>query len=156
MPTRRLIAMLLVSALALVGARATTAAPEVCGPVTPAAARAAAVAGAEWIVANQLPTGAYRYQVARDGEDLGDYNLVRHAGVTTSLYQTALATGDERFLAAGNRGLEWMMDRLDSRDGWQALAESGYAPLGGAALMLAGMTYRREATNDPSYDDTMR
>ena len=37
-----------------------------------------------------------------------EYNEVRHAGVTMSLYQAAGRLGDEESLAAADRGLEWM------------------------------------------------
>jgi hypothetical protein len=156
MPTRRLWALLAVCALVLGVARATVAAPESCPAPSVSEARASALAGARWLVANQFPDGSYRYLVSDSGEDLGGYSNVRHAGATLSLYEAARATNDPQLLAAGDRGAEWMIDRLQRRDDWVALDEGGSAPLGGSALMLAALAERRVATGDMRYDETMR
>ena len=120
MPTRRLWTMLIVSALVLVGGRIVLVGPERCPPPTAAEARAAAAAAAGWLAGNQRDDGTYTYAVDGTGRDLGDYNIVRHAGVTLSLYQAARATDDDELLAAGDRGLAWMLDRLAERDDWVA------------------------------------
>ncbi|MET1003182.1 MAG: hypothetical protein ABWZ15_15340 [Acidimicrobiia bacterium] len=156
MPTRRLWTMLIVSALVLVVGRIVLLGPERCPPPSAAEARAAAAAAAGWLADNQRPDGTYTYAVDRAGRDLGDYNIVRHAGVTLSLYQAARAAADDDLLAAGDRGLAWMVDRLAERDDWVALAQGSDAPLGGSALLLAALAERREMTGDTIYDDTMR
>jgi hypothetical protein len=156
MPTRRLWLLLAACALVLGVARATVAAPETCPAPSAAEARAAALAGAHWLVANQLSDGSYRYLVSDSGEDLGGYSNVRHAGATLALYEAARAADDPRLLSAADRGAEWMMQRLQSRDDWSALDEGGAAPLGGSALMLAALAERRLYTGDTRYDDTMR
>jgi hypothetical protein len=155
-PTTRLWAILLISAVVLGGARVSVAAPETCPPPSSARARAAAVAAAGWLTANQLPDGSYRYVVSDRGVDLGGYSNVRHAGATLGLYETAHATKDARVLAAADRGMAWMIDRLEARADWVALEEGGAAPLGGSALMLAALEERRLATGDVRYDGTMR
>ncbi len=156
MPTRRLWTMLIVSALVLVVGRIVLVGPERCPPPSAAEARAAAAAAAGWLADNQRPDGTYTYAVDGAGRDLGDYNIVRHAGVTLSLYQAARAAADDDLLAAGDRGLAWMVDRLAESDDWVALAQGSDAPLGGSALMLAALAERREMTGDTTYDDTMR
>ena len=156
MPTRRLWALLLVTAVVLVGVRVTVAAPEACPAPSAAEAHAAATAAATWIVDNQQSDGSYTYAVDGDGRDLGGYSVVRHAGVTLSLYQAARATGDDTFSAAADRALEWMLDRLRDDDDWTALSEGSSAPLGGSALMLAALAERRLLTGDHAYDDEMR
>ena len=80
--------------------------PKRCPPPTAAEARAAAAAAAGWLAGNQRDDGTYTYAVDGTGRDLGDYNIVRHAGVTLSLYQAARAADDDELLAAGDRGLD--------------------------------------------------
>ena len=155
MPTARLWTMLIISALVLVGGRIVLVGPERCPAPDAAQARAAAAQAAAWIAGNQRTDGTYLYAVDGDGRDLGDYNIVRHAGVTLSLYQAARAADDEELLEAGDRGLEWMLDRLEERDDWVALAQGSDAPLGASALMLASLAERREMTGDDAYDSTM-
>lgn len=137
--------------------RATFMAPEVCPPITADSARAAASAAAGWIVANQHADGTYVYEYNREtGGVSTDYNVVRHAGVTMSLYQLA-ASGDHSALAAADRGLAYMRENLYRVDGWAAFNEPGRNPsLGASALLLAGLAQRREATGDASYDELMR
>ena len=65
-------------------------------------ARAAAIHAADWIVVNQVDDGKFLYDFHRGrGESSDDYNLVRHAGVTMSLYQ--LVRGGELQLARRRR-----------------------------------------------------
>jgi hypothetical protein len=156
MPTRRLWALLVACAIVFIGARVAVASPEACRRPTAAEARAAAAAAAEWIVANQAADGTYTYAVDGHGDDLGGYNIVRHAGVTLAVYQAARAAEDDALREAGDRALEWMLDRLRTEDDWVALAEGNSVPLGASALMLAALTERRELTGDPRYDDEMR
>ncbi len=157
MLTRRLWALLVTCAVVLVGARVTVAAPEACPAPTAAEARDAAEKAANWLIANQLPDGTFRYQIDRAGNDLGGYSSVRHAGATLALYQVAAAMNDDRALAAGDRATAWMLDNLATNADGVALTEAdGTAPLGGAALMLAALAERRVATGSTDYDDTMR
>ncbi len=135
--------------------RLTFWAPEVCPPVSAAQAHAAATAAGEWIVTNQQPDGSYLYGWDRaDREPLTDYNLVRHAGVTMSLYQLARA-GEPQFLDAADRGLRWMLDRLQPAGDGVAFAEGTQARLGASALLAAALAQRRLATGDPVNDGLM-
>ncbi len=156
MPTGRLWSLVMVCAIVVVAARLTVAAPEACPAPDATEARAAAVAAAARIVEGQQPDGRYTYLVDAEGEDLGGYSNVRHAGVTLSLYQTAGIANDDEFLAAGDRAVDWMLDRLVETEAGVALEEAGRLPLGGSALMLAALAERRAVTGDDRYDDTMR
>jgi small neutral amino acid transporter SnatA (MarC family) len=72
--------------------------PEHCPPVTVAQLRESSQAAVDWFVRNQDPDGSWLYEYAIDGGPIaGEYNEVRHAGVTMGLYQAAAAG----LLAAG-------------------------------------------------------
>ena len=71
------------------------------------------------------------------------------------LYQAA-AAGLPGALRSADRGTEWALDRLLERDGWAALAAQGRVTTGATALLVAGLTIRREATGDTRYDDVLR
>lgn len=157
MPTRRCWALVAACLAVAAVARVAVAAPEACRPPSAGEARAAAATAAGWLVANQQQDGSYRYAVDPDGRDLGGDSIVRHAGVTMSLYQAAGAPdADARLLAAADRALAWMLGRLARGDGWRALADGSYAPLGGSALMLAALAERRLLTGERTHDDVMR
>lgn len=137
--------------------RLTLWAPEVCPTITRTEARAAATDAADWIVDNQREDGQYLYDFDRDtGESSGDYNLVRHAGVTMSLYQL-VGAGELQYLEQADLGLAWMLERLvpTGNDGL-AFTESRQAKLGAASLLAVSLAQRRLATSDPQHDDTLR
>ena len=132
--------------------------PESCGKTDVASLDAAAREATDWIIRNQLEDGAYTY-VYLPEQDLvpNDYNMVRHAGVTMSLYQSAAHYEDEATLAAADTALDWLIERLDHRHGWSAPYLPGEeAKLGTAALMTVSLAERRLATGDTQYDDLMR
>lgn len=138
--------------------RATLAAPQHCPAISAADALASARLAAGWIDANQYPDGSYVYEYDIEADlDLPGYNVVRHAGVTMSLYQFA-AAGETAYLPAADSGLRWMERNLYRNDDWAALQDpaDGSVRLGATALMLAGLLHRRIATGDPAYDDLMR
>lgn len=148
------LAIWIVGAIAL---RAFVILPEHCPPIDVASAHASASEAADWIARAQRPDGSYLYEYdAEANAEIPGYNIVRHAGVTMSLYQFA-AEGDDSYLDTADRGLEYMTDRLYRRDDWAAFQDSnGDLPLGASALMLAGLELRRDATGDTSYDSLMR
>ena len=119
---------------------------------------ASATAAADWLVAGQQDDGRYLYEYNRstDVAAEGSYNLVRHAGVTMSLYQLAAAGADDG-LDAADIGLEYMLDRLRTAGDGRALVERGatLAPVGASALMVATLLDRRAATGDEGYDDEL-
>jgi hypothetical protein len=155
-PTRRLWVLLLCSLFVAGAARLTVAAPEACPAPTAAEARAAARAGADWLVANQRADGTFAYEIDAKGRDHGGYDNVRHAGAALALYDAAHATHARKYLDAADRAVAWMIDRLESRADWHALPDGPTAPLGGSALMLSALAERRDYTGDARYDDTMR
>ncbi len=135
--------------------RLTLWAPEVCPPLSAAQARASAVASADWIVANQNEDGTYLYGWNRATEEIADdYNLVRHAGVTMSLYQLVRG-GENSYLRTADIGLGWMQARLEPAGDGIAFTDTGQAKLGASALLAVSLAQRRLATGDPAFDDTM-
>jgi len=145
----------------LVGAasiRATLLMPHECPVVTPETAGASARLAATWIEQNQLDDGSYVYEYNRETDtDPGGYNVVRHAGVTMSLYQLA-AAGDLSVLPAADKGLAYMTRNMYRYDDWAAFQNplDGSVQLGSSALMLAGLMERRTATGDTTYDELSR
>ena len=151
-------ATLVLCAVGLALLRVTVAAPQRCPAITPEALAASASAAADWIEVAQYPDGRYVYEYNAETDSLPDgYNVVRHAGVTMSLYQAA-ALGDDSRLQSADLGMAWMRENLIEEDDWVALRNpvTGRVKLGASSLMLAGLTQRRLATGDPVYDDLMR
>lgn len=147
------------------GLRLTLLAPEVCPQITEARTVEAAGAAGEWITAGQRPDGRYLYEYDRaEQARVPGYNIVRHAGVTMSLYQLADAQADEdppaghTTLASADEGLDHMLDRLVPAGDGRAFVERGAptARLGASALMAAALEARRDATGDPGYDRELR
>jgi hypothetical protein len=144
-------------AVGLVALRLTIIAPEVCPPIDPESAMASARAAADWIQRVQRPDGSYLYEydIVEDRE-IDDYNRVRHAGVTMSLYQLAVE-GDPAYLAAADRAVAWMQERTVRYQDFAAMEDAdGTIALGGNALLVVGLAHRRIATGDPAYDDYLR
>jgi hypothetical protein len=154
---RRLTRTAVVWMVALGGLRLSFLAPEVCPSFDEGEAVAAAVSAAGWIEAGQQRDGRYVYEYDRGAnETRPGYNIVRHAGVTMSLYQLATAGAGE--VAAADAGLELMLDGLVPAGGGLALIEPGAstARLGASALMAAALEARRDATGERQYDDELR
>lgn len=145
----------------LVGAatiRGTLLMPHQCPAITPDAALASAREAAGWIERAQAGDGTYVYEYDRvEDREPGGYNVVRHAGVTMSLYQWA-ANGDLTVLPAADRGMAYMVAHLYRQDNWAMFQNpnDGGVQLGASALMLAGLMQRRIATGDPAYDTLSR
>jgi len=135
--------------------RVSLLAREECPTVSKAEAVAAATDAAHWLAAGQQDDGRYLYEYDRADDQIteDDYNIVRHAGVTMSLYQLATAGVDDG-KAAADIGLEHMLDRLRRAGDGLALAERGssIAPVGASALLAAALLDRRSATGDEGYD----
>jgi len=137
--------------------RLTLWAPEVCPPLVRSEARAAATLAADWIVINQLDDGKFLYDFHRGrNESSDDYNLVRHAGVTMSLYQMVRG-GEVQYLDAADRGLAWMLERLEpTGGGGVAFTDVNWAKLGAASLLVVSLAQRRLATSDQQHDQLMQ
>lgn len=154
--SRRALAVWLVGFGAL---RLTLWAPEVCPPFSADQARAAAISAGNWIVANQDESGRFLYAWDRNnGEESNEYNLVRHAGVTMSLYQL-IAAGQVEYFEAADTSLQWMLDRLvptagPAGDG-VAFTDVNEAKLGASALLAVSLAQRRLVTGETDHDATM-
>jgi hypothetical protein len=145
--------------LVLAGLRAFVVQAEQCGDPSSEELRAAADGAVGWFARNQRDDGAWLYRYDRDAdEDLGGYNITRHAGVTMSLEQAAGAglTESQTAAAAADRGIEWAVQNLYDGPGWRAFAGSG-DPFGSgaSALLTAALVLRRDRTGDDRYDDVL-
>ncbi len=141
-----------------VALRAVVIPAEHCPAPAAADLHASAIAAGGWIERALQPDGTYVYEYDADADSLTPaYNVVRHAGVTMSLYQLAGA-GDPGALPAADRALAWMEGNLVRRDGWAAFQDpdSGGVQLGASALMLMSLNQRRLAISDTRYDGEMR
>jgi small neutral amino acid transporter SnatA (MarC family) len=155
-PLKRVWRAGLVLLLILTAGFAVVAPPERCPSVDAAELRGSAQAAVDWFVRNQRPDGTWLYLYDKDGNSVApEYNLVRHAGATMGLYRAA-AEGLPGALSSADRGTEWALDRLVSRDGWSAFGSTAQIDTGASALLVAGLTIRREATGDTRYDGVLR
>lgn len=157
MKLRSLLLPLAFWGVALAAVRVAIVPGEGCGALAAVEARAAAQQAADWLISGQRPDGSYTYEYDRAGETFpDDYNIVRHAGVTMSLYQVAGRLEDDEAYAAADHGTEWMLDRLVERDGWLALADDSGAKLGSSALMTIALAERRLLTGETTHDEALR
>lgn len=151
----RIVAVWVVGAVVL---RTTLLTPQVCPVVTVEEANAAALAAAEWIVRAQQDDGRYVYEYNRETDVFpDDYNVVRHAGVTMSLYHAA-ASGMPQFMEPADRGQAYMDQNMYRFEDWAAFRQPGSSrlQLGSSSLMLVGLAFRRMADGDERYDELMR
>ena len=129
--------------------------PENCPEITVAQTERAASGAVDWLVDNQHPDGTWLYEYDRVADvDTDDYNIVRHAGVMSSLYQAGARGYDGAFDSA-DRGLVWALDNLVERHGWAAVTTTDRVQAGTNALLLAALAERRLYTGDDTYDDLM-
>ena len=137
--------------------RVSVLAPEDCPAATGTELTASAVAAAAWIARGQGDDGRYMYEYDRDADRVGPgYNIVRHAGVTMSLYQLARA-GHPEIVDTADTGLAMMLESLvPAGDGMAFVEGATEARLGASALMAAALAQRRDATGDDRYDDQLR
>ncbi len=154
-PGRRLGGVVLSWVLVVVGLRAIVLHPEQCVPVDTASVTAAATEASAWLARNQHADGSWLYRYDSDDDvDLGGYNIVRHGGVTMSLYQAHTA-GIAGALESADAGTEWAVERLVPAGGGRALGQGRSLSTGASALWVAGLVERRETTGDPVYDDLL-
>ena len=143
-------------ALGVALAFVVVAPPERCPTVTAEQLRSSSAAAVDWFVRNQEADGTWLYLYDADEDAIPpEYNAVRHAGVTMGLYQ-ATAAGLPGALRSADRGTEWALDALLERDDWAAIEYQGEVSTGASALLVAGLTIRREATGDTRYDGVLR
>ena len=143
-------------AVGLVFVFGVAAPPERCPTVTTVELRASAQAAVDWFARNQHDDGSWLYDYDADADRAKpEYNVVRHAGAVMGLYQAA-AAGLPRALDSADRGTDWTLNRLTTRDDWTTVFLGGDIPTGAAALFLAGLDIRRETTGERRYDRLMR
>ena len=115
-----------------------------------ALARRRAALGARWLASAARPDGSffYEYFPQRGRFSAEDYNEIRHAGTTYSLYQVHDAVPDRRVLRAAERATEWIeRNSPPAPDGsGRALLAEGETKLGGQALALVALLERRRVT----------
>ncbi len=153
----RVLGAVAVWAGAFAALRVSFLAPESCPSPGPAALEAAAVAAGRWL-ADGEHDGIFVYEYdRRDNSASAAYNIVRHAGVTMSLYQLA-REGHDEFMAAADAGLAEMLDHVVPAGQGLAYVDQGAtaARLGASALMAGTLAQRREATGDGRYDEEMK
>lgn len=150
--TRRLLWVAATWVLVVVGLRVVVVLAEDCGDADPDAVAAAHEHGLDWVTRNQLDDGTFLYRYDRStGTDLGGYNVVRHAGTTMALYQSA----DPALRAAADRGAVWLLDQLSPAGGGLVVGEEDVVSVGTTALLTAGLILRRDATGSTEYDETL-
>jgi hypothetical protein len=132
--------------------------PEDCGRDGTDAIHGAALGAMYWIQRNQLSDGTYVYEYNAETDELTpQYNNVRHAGVTMSVYQAFGKFRQPETLKTADRAMDWMIENTVRRHGWAALSPAGeYAELGASDLMLVSLLERELAVDTGEHDDLMR
>ncbi len=122
-------------------------------------ARAAAIAGARYLVRHQQPDGSYTYvyETVHDAALTSDYSLPRHFGVTSFLAEAFGATRDPAIGVAVRRALVWGESRVhpactDEATACVAPPDANVADLGSTALALVAVAEYRSHVNDPGVD----
>ncbi|MGE3798149.1 MAG: hypothetical protein AB7G88_09920, partial [Thermomicrobiales bacterium] len=112
--------------------------------------------GAGWLTQATGPDGSftYYYRPANDRVYMDDYNDVRHAGVTYSMFQAFEVLGDPALREAAERAVGWI-DAASSATphGGKAFGLNDLVVLGGQALALIAVLERRRVLQDTRYDD---
>lgn len=157
-PAFRIVALpVLLWAVILGVVRVAIAPAEHCGVGTAAEFRDTARDASDWLVANQFADGAYVYEYDRASDTYpDDYNVVRHAGVTMSLYQVAGRLGDDRAFETAEAGTAWLLDNMVYRENWGGPTNGSNIKVGSAALMTIALAERRLLTGESIHDDAMR
>ncbi|MBD3256513.1 MAG: hypothetical protein GF383_15565 [Candidatus Lokiarchaeota archaeon] len=107
------------------------------------------------LVYSQHINGKYRYIYdAEDNEyDETEYNIVRHAGATYALMDLYLELGNEKYLAAGLAGLDYLSAHtyMINYDDW-AIYYNSKMKVGTVALTILAMVRYWEATKSTHYN----
>ncbi|MEA2515159.1 MAG: hypothetical protein QOJ59_4648 [Thermomicrobiales bacterium] len=114
--------------------------------------------GAGWLAGDQRPTGVfyYIYDPESDLYEANDYNEVRHAGTTYSLYQAFGLLRDESVLKVAEDAGDWIRrSMIPVRAAGRAFLDiqNGDTSLGGQALALVALLERRRVTGETDADE---
>jgi hypothetical protein len=117
-------------------------------------ARDRAAMGARWLAGTTRDDGSffYLYDPASDAYETEDYNEVRHAGTTYSLFMAYGATDEQSVLDAAEGGARYIDENSRAVAGRQgrAFLYQGRTKLGGQALALVALLERRRVLSDTS------
>jgi cyanophycin synthetase len=111
--------------------------------------------GARWLSWIVGPEGRmpYNYYPRQDAYDWDDYNEVRHAGTTYSLFQACGLLRDPEIVRAAERAAGWIeTSSVPAEPGGQVFAYRDKMKLGGQALAILALLERRRALEDTAYD----
>jgi hypothetical protein len=112
--------------------------------------------GAEWLATMSREDGSffYVYFPEDDTVEVEEYNEVRHAGTTYSLYQVYDATGGDDVLDAAEAAIGYIEDSsVELPPGGRGFVFDGDVKLGGQALAIVALLERRRALEDDSHDE---
>jgi hypothetical protein len=115
-----------------------------------------AAMGARWLASVARDDGSFFYiYYPEDDEYQGDdYNEVRHAGTTYSLFCAYAASDDDSVLEAAEGGARYIADNsVVVGDRGRAFVYQDRMKLGGQALALVALLERRRVLADTTYDD---
>ena len=130
----------------------------------PPALLRAARDGGLYLLRAQRPDGSFDYSYEPKMDTVSSsYNLLRHAGTCYALVELYQATGDDRFRAAADSGLDFLLTTArgpkpeDQGADFEAIVSPDEeAKLGGAALAVLAMVQYQRATGDDRRLDRMR
>ncbi|MCC6157784.1 MAG: hypothetical protein IT350_06995 [Deltaproteobacteria bacterium] len=114
--------------------------------------------GGDFLIKIQQPNGKwyYGYDAGKDDLDKVDYNLLRHAGTTYSMYQLYDVTREPRYLDAANAGLRWQRTVIeaDPADPERLFVREPHnIKLGGAGLALMAYVEKRKVAGWDGEDE---
>ena len=119
-------------------------------------ARDRAAAGARWLTGVTRDDGSflYIYYPEDDEYDREDYNEVRHAGTTYSLFTAYAVSRDERVLEAAENAARYIDAQSVEAEGFpgRAYVFEDRMKLGGQALSLVALLERRRVLEDTTHD----
>jgi hypothetical protein len=118
-------------------------------------ARQRAALGADWLAGAIRGDGSfyYEYDPETDEYDLVDYNEVRHAGTTYSIFLVHGLVGGEDVLEAAEAAARYIDVNAVPVKGGRAFVYEGEMKLGGQALALVALLERRRVLDDENYDE---
>ena len=116
--------------------------------------------GADWLLAMQEPSGRFQYwyePIQDHFSDTDTDNFLRQAGTSFSLTLVYEMTGEERYLEASRRSLDYLMNfRKKLGTDKSYFFFNGTAKLGGISLPMLTMLKIRSLTGVTRYDKKLK